>query len=68
MLQVLPSTGIQADQRNDLIVRGGSPVENLTVVDNIEIPSINHFSTQGASGGVIGMLNTDLIADSPSCP
>ena len=63
MLQVLPSTGIQADQRNDLIVRGGSPIENLTVVDNIEIPTINHFSTQGASGGVIGMLNTDLIAD-----
>ena len=63
MLQMLPSTGIQTDQRNDLIVRGGSPVENLTVVDNIEIPSINHFSTQGASGGVIGMLNTDLIAD-----
>ena len=63
MLQMLPSTGIQTDQRNDLIVRGGSPVENLTVVDNIEIPSINHFSTQGASGGVIGMLDTDLIAD-----
>ena len=63
MLQMLPSIGIQADQRNDLIVRGGSPVENLTVVDNIEIPSINHFSTQGASGGGIGMLNTDLIAD-----
>ena len=63
MLRMLPSTAIQADQRNDLIVRGGSPIENLTVVDNIEIPNINHFSTQGASGGVIGMLNTDLIAD-----
>ena len=63
MLQVLPSVGMQTDQRNDLLVRGGSPAENLTIVDNIEIPSINHFPTQGASGGVIGMLNTDLIAD-----
>ena len=63
MLQVLPSVGMQTDQRNDLLVRGGSPAENLTIVDNIEVPSINHFPTQGASGGVIGLLNTDLIAD-----
>ena len=63
LLQVLPSVGMATDQRNDLIVRGGSPAENLTVVDNIEIPNINHFPTQGASGGVIGLLNTDLIAD-----
>ena len=63
MLQVLPSVGMATDQRNDLIVRGGSPGEHLTVVDNIEVPNINHFPTQGASGGVIGLLNTDLIAD-----
>ncbi len=63
MLQVLPGVGMATDQRNDLIVRGGSPGEHLTVVDNIEIPNINHFPTQGASGGVIGLLNTDLIAD-----
>ncbi len=63
LLQVLPGVGMATDQRNDLIVRGGSPGEHLTVVDNIEIPNINHFPTQGASGGVIGLLNTDLIAD-----
>ncbi len=63
MLQMLPGVGMATDQRNDLIVRGGSPGEHLTVVDNIEIPNINHFPTQGASGGVIGLLNTDLIAD-----
>ena len=63
LLQVLPSVGMATDQRNDLIVRGGSPAENLTVVDNIEIPNSNHFPTQGASGGVIGLLNTALIAD-----
>lgn len=63
LLHALPSVNMAADQRNDLIVRGGSPSENLTVVDNIEIPSINHFPTQGASGGAIGILNTDLVAD-----
>ena len=63
MLQALPSVNIGSDQRNDLIVRGGSPAESLTVVDNIEVPSINHFPTQGASGGAVGILNTDLIAD-----
>ena len=63
MLRALPGVGTATDARNDLIVRGGSPAENLVVVDNIEIPNINHFPAQGASGGVIGLLNTDLIAD-----
>ncbi len=63
LVQVLPSINMNTDQRNDLIVRGGSPAENLTIIDNIEIPNINHFPTQGASGGPIGLLNTDLIAD-----
>ena len=63
LVQALPSVNMNTDQRNDLIVRGGSPAENLTIVDNIEIPNINHFPTQGASGGPIGLLNTDLIAD-----
>ncbi len=63
LLQAMPSVGMSTDQRNDLIVRGGSPAENLTIIDNIEVPNINHFPTQGASGGPIGLLNTDLIAD-----
>ena len=63
LLQALPAISMATDQRNDLVVRGGSPAENLVVVDNIEIPNINHFPTQGASGGPIGLLNTDLIAD-----
>ena len=63
LLQAMPSVNMSTDQRNDLIVRGGSPAENLTIIDNIEVPNINHFPTQGASGGPIGLLNTDLIAD-----
>ncbi len=47
--------------RNDLIVRGGSPSENRFYVDGFELPNINHFSTQGASGGPVGLINADLV-------
>ena len=49
--------------RNDLIVRGGSPSENRFYLDGVEIPNINHFSTQGASGGPVGILTADLIRE-----
>ena len=49
--------------RNDLIVRGGSPSENRFYLDGVEIPNINHFSTQGASGVPVGILNADLIRE-----
>lgn len=47
--------------RNDLIVRGGGPSENRFYLDGVEIPNINHFSTQGASGGPAGLIDADLI-------
>lgn len=49
--------------RNDLLVRGGGPTENKFYMDGIEIPAINHFSTQGASGGPVGMINADFIRE-----
>lgn len=49
--------------RNDLIVRGGGPSENRFFIDGIEIPNINHFATQGASGGPVSILNADLIRE-----
>lgn len=49
--------------RNDLIVRGGSPTENRFYMDGIEIPNINHFATQGASGGPVSIVNADLIRE-----
>ena len=52
-----------AGDRNDLIVRGGSPSENRFYLDGVEIPNINHFSTQGASGGPVGIINADLIRE-----
>lgn len=52
-----------AGYRNDLIVRGGGPSENRFFLDGVEIPNINHFSTQGASGGPVGIINADLIRE-----
>ena len=49
--------------RNDLIVRGGGPSENTFFIDGVEIPNINHFATQGASGGPVSILNSDLIRE-----
>lgn len=49
--------------RNDLIVRGGGPAENRFYLDGVEIPNINHFATQGASGGAISILNADMIRE-----
>lgn len=49
--------------RNDLIVRGGGPSENRFFMDGIEIPNINHFATQGASGGPVSLVNSDLIRE-----
>jgi hypothetical protein len=63
MVQVMPGVSPANDQRNDLIVRGGSPAENLTMIDGIEIPNINHYPTQGSSSGPIGMINVKFIND-----
>jgi hypothetical protein len=61
VMMTLPSIAKVGDQSNGLIVRGGSPMENLFLVDNIEVPNINHFPSQGSSAGPIGLLNVELI-------
>jgi hypothetical protein len=63
ILYGLPSVAKVNDQMNQLIVRGGSPIENAFYIDGIEIPNINHFPTQGSSGGPIGLLNVDFVRD-----
>jgi hypothetical protein len=63
VVRLLPGVGSGVSFRNDLIVRGGSPSENKFFIDDIEIPSINHFVTQGASGGSNGLINTDFISN-----
>lgn len=63
VLQTLPGVGATDPNRNDLIVRGGGPSENVFYLDGIEIPIMNHFATQGASGGVVGVINPDFVEE-----
>lgn len=63
VIQTLPGVGISngVGERNDVIIRGGAPNENVYYLDGIEIPVLNHFQTQGSSGGAQGMLNVSFI-------
>lgn len=63
VLQSFPGVGSASTFRNDLFVRGGGPSENRFFIDGIEIPNLNHFTTQGASGGPVGILNVDFIRE-----
>lgn len=49
--------------RSDIIIRGGGPSESRFYLDGVEVPNINHFATQGASGGPVGILNADFLRD-----
>ena len=63
-VQSLPGAVIGTDDfRNDLIVRGGSPLENLYIVDNVEIPNINTFANFASAGGTVSMLDASLLQD-----
>ena len=61
VIQSYPGVASTPAFRNDVIVRGGGPNENRFYIDNVEIPYLNHFSTQGSSGGPIGILNVDFV-------
>ncbi len=63
VMQALPGVASTVSFRNDVIVRGGGPGENRFFLDGMEIPNLNHFATQGASGGPIGMINIDFIRE-----
>lgn len=65
VVQTLPGVGGSAGgaQRNDITIRGGAPNENVYYLDGIEIPVLNHFQTQGSSGGAQGILNVSFIED-----
>ncbi|REE80006.1 outer membrane receptor protein involved in Fe transport [Lutibacter oceani] len=61
VIQSLPGVASNPGFRNDIIIRGGAPSENKFYLDGIEVPVINHFQTQGSSGGPVGIINADLI-------
>ncbi len=61
VIQSLPGVASNPGFRNDIIIRGGATSENKFYIDGIEVPVINHFQTQGATGGPVGLINADLI-------
>lgn len=63
VIQSLPGVAGTVAFRNDIIIRGGAPNENRFYLDGIEVPNINHFSTQGASGGPVGLINVNFIRE-----
>ena len=63
VIQSFPGVSSAASFRNDVIVRGGGPSENRFYLDGVEIPNLNHFATQGASGGPVGIINVDFVRE-----
>ena len=63
VLKSFPGVGSTPAFRNDIIIRGGAPSENRFFLDGVEVPLINHFQTQGASGGPVGIINVNLIRE-----
>ena len=63
VIQSFPGVSSTPAYRNDVIVRGGGPNENTFYLDGVEIPNLNHFATQGASGGPVGIINVDFIRE-----
>lgn len=59
----LPGVSSSPSFRNDIVIRGGAPNENRFFLDGVEIPNINHFATQGSSGGPVGILNVNFIRE-----
>ncbi len=63
VMQSLPGVATAGGKSAQLIVRGGSPDENLTLLDNIEIYNPIHFARTGESMGIISIVNPSLLKD-----
>jgi hypothetical protein len=63
IVRVLPGVASTPTFRNDLFIRGGSPIENTFYLDGIQVPVINHFQTQGGTGGPMGIINVDMLSE-----
>lgn len=53
-----------SDQRNDIVIRGNSPIGLLWQLDGITVPNPNHFGALGTTGGPVSMLNNNLLSNS----
>ena len=63
VVQSMPGVLSSPAFRNDFVVRGGGPAENRFYLDDVELPNLNHFATQGASGGVVSIVNIDFVRE-----
>ncbi|MEE4258780.1 MAG: TonB-dependent receptor [Bacteroidales bacterium] len=63
VIQSFPGVSATPAFRNDILVRGGGPSENVYYLEEMQVPNINHFQTQGASGGSNGIINADQISN-----
>jgi len=62
-VSILPGVAQADPGRNDLIVRGGGPSENLYLINGIPVQNINHFGTQGSTGGPLSYINLDYVEE-----
>ncbi|MGA9115628.1 MAG: TonB-dependent receptor [Bacteroidota bacterium] len=62
-ISILPGVAQPEPGRNDLVVRGGAPGENLFILDGFEVANINHFGTQGSGGGPLSYINLDFVRE-----
>lgn len=62
-LQTFPGVVFDTDESNDILVRGGNPLENLFLVDGIEVPNINHITSEASTGGLVSMIDTAALKD-----
>src|ERR1700744_1767057 len=60
-LQLFPGVVFNTDESDDVLVRGGNPIENLYLVDGIEVPNINHIATEASTGGLVSMIDTTAL-------
>jgi hypothetical protein len=60
-LQTFPGVVATSDLSNEVVVRGGHPMENLFLVDGIEVPNINHMATLGTTGGFGPMIDAGVV-------
>ena len=52
------------DERNDIVIRGNSPMGLLWRMEGVNIPNPNHFGASGTTGGPVTILNSNLLANS----
>lgn len=60
-IQSLPGMVSPVGFSNEIMIRGGASVENSYFLDGIELPLINHFSSQGAANGIRSIVNNSML-------